>query len=159
MPKPSHVTQVLNLHDAFLNASLVRDLMLKQPLVSEVEVLHATDRIRMERLWVALLAVLVESWRSKSMGEARAYIAKVVDTAGLDQLLARGEQTGELSRLVDCRHYMFHRDRREYWDPGRLASVGQLEFNNNLHMAYSGVLLAALRSLHTPPHQPTSKER
>ena len=140
---------LMNLHDAFLNASLMRHYMLKEPIEGDVdrpELFTVTNRGRCERLWVAHLAVLVEAWYSAKMRPVVCYIESVVDARALLAVLKLGQKSGRLERMKQCRHYSFHRDRRAYWDDGRLAPIGELEFNNRLHTAFSGVLLAAMRS-------------
>jgi hypothetical protein len=106
----------------------------------------ASNRARLERSWVTFLNVLVESWRSAQMKEVRSYIASVISTAGLDATLLEGDSSGDLTKMRATRDYMCHRDRREYWDPGRLAVLGRLEFHDRLHMEFSKLLLAAMRS-------------
>jgi hypothetical protein len=135
---------LLNLHDAFLNASLVLDRMLQEPVEKDPRLFHATNRARFERLWIALLAVLIESWHARNMRSVREYIDSVTDTSDLAELLRQARQTGRNKKMIECRHYMFHRDEREYWDDGRTAPVGELEFHLKLHAAFSKVLLTAV---------------
>ena len=44
------------------------------------------------------------------------------------------------------RDYMCHRDHKKYWDDGRLAVCGQLEYHMKLQAAFSRILLAAMKS-------------
>jgi hypothetical protein len=134
-----------NLYDTFMNTSLVRRLMLSMPLDPNLEVFDVTNRGRLERLWCALLVVLVECWHSERMLPTIRYIMSVTDTSKLVALLRRSRSDGTTNLLIECRHYMFHRDRRGYWDKGRLCPLGRLEANDQLHMAFSDVLLVAAR--------------
>ena len=92
------------------------------------------------------LYVLVEAWQSARMAPVRAYVGTVIPTGELNQLLKLGETDGSLAKMRDARNYMCHRDRREYWDDGRLAVCGQLDYHVKLHTAFSQVLLAAMKS-------------
>lgn len=137
-----------NLHDAFLNASLQRQLMQESPVEhgKDPTLWFASNRARLERSWVTFLYVLVESWRSAQMKEVRAHVASVISTAVLEDTLSQGDSSGDLDKMRATRDYMCHRDRRHYWDPGRLAVLGRLEFHDTLHMEFSKLLLAAMRS-------------
>ena len=136
---------LMNLHDAFLNASLVQDRMWKEPLEKDPHLFPISDRARFERLWVGLLAVLVESWHSPNMRQTHEYVKQVTDTTQLTDLLRKSRKNGHYDKMVECRHYMFHRDKRKYWDDGRKAPFGGLRFHRSLHVAFSRVLLAAVR--------------
>jgi hypothetical protein len=133
---------LMNLHDAFLNASLQRREMLRAPIVDDPAAFHFSDRGRFERAWAAFLYVLVESWRAKTMGAVRELVGSCTDVSKLETLLEEGDRIGAIERLQEVRHYMAHRDRREYWDKGRLGVLLQLDYNERLHMAFSEVLLA-----------------
>lgn len=138
---------LMNLHDAFLNASLLKDRMDKSPLVKDIKVFDATDRARFERMWVASLSVLIEAWNSSQMSRIREYVASKVPIDELITLLRHGRKDGSLDKMRETRHYMFHRDERKYWDDGRLAVCGQLEFHLKVHRAFSRVLLVALSEM------------
>ncbi len=144
---PLVVLGLTNLHDAFLNASLTRNRMLKEPLDSDPTTFHMSDRARFERLWIALLAVLVEAWRSPQTRPVVDYIASVANVDNLVLTLDQMRSTGQQGKMVQCRHYMFHRDRREYWDEGRVAPAGNLEVYTKLHQSFGTVLLVALRAM------------
>lgn len=135
---------LLNLHDAFLNASLMRDHMIKEPIAQDPRHFLTADRARLERLWVALLAVLVESWLSGQMRPVVEYIKTVTDVTEVETLLRDADKDGRHKKMVACRHYMFHRDRRKYWDEGRFSPIGELDFYSALHAAFSVVLHRAL---------------
>ncbi len=138
--------QLGNLHDAFLNASLQRDCMLKSPAPGDPEAFMISDRGRFERTWLAFLYILVECWRSEQMAPVRECVYALVPDCRIDELLREGDQDGRIAKLRDVRHYMCHRDHREYWDEGRLAVAGELEFNSRLHSEFGRVLLLALRT-------------
>jgi len=84
------------------------------------------------------------------MRETRAYVASVVTDARVEEILAEGEASGAIKSLRAVRDYMCHRDRREYWNAGRMAPAGNLEFNMRLHDEFSRVLLAAMRAAVAP---------
>ncbi|MCX5643301.1 MAG: hypothetical protein NTZ17_01250 [Phycisphaerae bacterium] len=134
-----------NLHDAFLNCSLLRRSMESAPLCKDADTFHMSDRARYERLWVASLAVLIEAWRSGQMIPVVSHIRQNTDIGKLTQLLRGGEKDGSIAQIRETRHYMFHRDKREYWDDGRLGPVGNLKYNMELHDAFSHVLLNTMR--------------
>lgn len=138
--------QLANLHDAFLNAALQARLMMEAPMLhqDDPDLWFATDHARLERTWIAFLYVLVESWRSQAMALVRAHVGAVADTSGLDRLLDEGERSGDIQKMRETRDYMCHRDRRRYWDAGRLAVMGQLPFHSRLHQEFSQVLLVAI---------------
>ena len=147
----NEVMGLLNLHDVFLNASIQRKAMHAAPIVEEADNFHFSDRGRFERAWAAFLYVLIESWRSYPMASVREYIASRVDLTNLNAVLDEGDQSGHIAKLRDVRHYMCHRDRREYWDDGRLGVLLQLEYNEKLHMAFSKVLLEVMKSVKSSP--------
>ena len=113
------------------------------PVVSDSVLFPASDRGRLERLWCALLAVLIECWHSERMLPTIRYAGSVTDMSRLVSLLRQSRHDGTTKLLVECRHYMFHRDRRSYWDKGRQCPLGRFDANDQLHMAFSDVLLAA----------------
>ena len=80
------------------------------------------------------------------MAKVRAYVASVAPIDELNALLDEGEADGSLSQMREARNYMCHRDQRGYWDDGRLAVCGQLEYHMKVHAAFSNVLLAALQT-------------
>jgi hypothetical protein len=138
---------LMNLHDAFLNASLLRSVMRRSPIVNNARLFEVSDRGRFERLWVATLYVLVEAWNSPQMRPIREFIASKVDIEQLNSILRQGAKDGNLRKMEDTGHYMFHRDKRKYWDNGRLSVCGQLEYHESLHMAFSHVLLSVLNEI------------
>jgi cytidylate kinase len=141
----------MNLHDVFMSASLQRKFMDLSPVATDPVDFSISDRGRFERAWVTFLYVLVESWRSGKMEPVRRYIAHRTPIDRIEALLRRADADGSLKRMRDLRDYMVHRDRREYWDEGRWAPIGQLAFHEELHSAFSEMFLAVFRSLRPPP--------
>lgn len=137
---------LLNLHDAFLNAALMEREKWNAPVDPDPNRFHICDHGRFERLWVTFLYVLIEAWRSTQMAKVRDYVASVTPVDELTTLLDTGQADGSLARMYEARNYMCHRDRRKYWDDGRLAVCGQLDYHMKVHAAFSKVLLAALRA-------------
>ena len=137
---------LLNLHDAFLNADIAHREKWRTPVDEDPERFHYSDHARFERMWVMFLYVLVEAWQSTRMAPIRAYVDTVTATGELNRLLQLGETDGSVAKMRDARNYMCHRDRREYWDDGRLAVCGQLDYHMKLYAAFSQVLLAAMKS-------------
>jgi hypothetical protein len=136
-----------NLQDAFLNCSLLKKSMDTCCVVENAVEFHLSDRGRFERLWVAALAVLVESWHSSHMKPVREYIRTTVSTKDLTELLRESRKSGLIDAMIATRHYMFHRDKRKYWDPGRNTPVGRLKAFNKLHQSFSKVLLVATKKM------------
>lgn len=139
----------LNLHDAFLNASLQRSHMHQSDIEDDPERFHTSQRGRFERSWVTFLYVLVEAWQSNNAQPVRAWITQSVSTDEVESLLLQGTTDGSLDRMRKTRHYMCHRDNRKYWDEGRLAVIGNLEYHESLHMAFSKVFLATFQTFKT----------
>ena len=137
---------LLNLHDAFLNAALMGREKWNAPVDPDPNRFLICDHGRFERLWVTFLCVLIESWRSSQMAKVRDYVASVTPVDELTKLLDTGQADGSLARMREVRNYMCHRDRRKYWDDGRLVVVGQLDYHMKVHAAFSEVLLAAVRA-------------
>lgn len=138
---------VWNLHDAFLNASLVQKLMLNSPMDQEPKTGHISDRFRLERLWVGLLVVLVEAWGSHQIQEARNFLDGVASTDRLVTLVRQARNDEARRALSATRHYMFHRDKRNYWDEGRIACWGPVNFHTQLHEEFGKVILAGIKAL------------
>lgn len=143
------VNAVVNLHDAFLNASLQHDRMRRSPVENDdPRVFDSTDRIRFERAWLMFLGVLVEAWNAEAAATARVWLTSVgISTDGLAGLLRTGRRSGAVAALIETRNYMAHRDRREYWDDGRLQYMPHIGFYWELHREFGGVLLLAMRAL------------
>lgn len=137
--------QLMNLHDVFLNASLQRRCMESAPLVEDVRDFHFSDRARFERVWITFLYVLVEAWRSRQMEPVRKHLSKILNCAELDSMISQLDSKSDLAKMRDVRNYMCHRDKREYWDQGRVAVVNMLHKHQELHDLFGKMLLQALR--------------
>jgi hypothetical protein len=132
-----------NLHDVFLNASLIKKYMDDLPI--ETEQFFDSDRGRFERIWVAFLYVLIEAWEANK--EIRDYIATKVDLDELSALIKEGKKDGSIKKMQNTRHYIAHRDKRGYWDAGRLSVLGQLKYHIKLHNTFSKILLIAMKEM------------
>ena len=64
-------------------------------------------------------------------------------------MISRLELQGDLAKMRDVRNYMCHRDKREYWNQGRLAVVNMMQTNQELHDLFGNTLLHALRLVDT----------
>ncbi|MBA7514789.1 hypothetical protein ES705_06824 [subsurface metagenome] len=137
-----------NLHDVFMNASLCYSHMNKYPVKDDAEEFIISRRGRFERLWITFLFVLIEAWQSKSMSSTRDYIASFVseDVAEVERLIQKAEEDSSLTKIRAVRDYMCHRDRREYWDEGRIAVVGQLICNEEIFLAFRKMFLNYVES-------------
>ena len=134
---------LMNLHDVFLNASVQRASMESWPL-EDVESFHMSNRARFERVWVTFLYVLVEAWQSHPMAPVREHVSQTVDCSALNRMIDELSAQGDLAKMREVRNYMCHRDRREYWDTGRVALAGLLLKHLALHDAFGAMLLKAL---------------
>lgn len=137
--------QLANLHDAFMNASLQHSRMLKEALENDAEGFMVSDRGRFERSWLTFLYVLVECWKSSSMEAVRDHVRNLVPDCQIDTLIKEGDSSGAIASMREVRHYMCHRDAREYWNTGRIAVAGHVEYNLRLHEEFSRVLLTAMQ--------------
>jgi hypothetical protein len=90
-------TELLNLHDAFLNAEIARREKWKSPVDQDMEKFHISDHGRFERMWVMFLYVLVEAWESGQMATVRAFIESVTPVGELNDLLRAGKANGSLN--------------------------------------------------------------
>ncbi len=90
--------------------------------------------------------VLVEAWESKS--DEVASVFHGLDSApALDGKLDDLRSSGVITLLRECRHYMCHRDRRAYWDQGRMAPIGHLGGLRELSQVFGAVFLEALDAI------------
>lgn len=149
-------TRLLNFHDTVMNANLLMGCMTAERVAHEDEAL-VERRWRFERLWLAMLYVVLESWRSKQMAPVRALVDSVVGTDELERVIADGEAAGRVANLRSVRDYMCHRDRRDYWE-GRLAAIaeGALQFHLGLQREFNRVTLLTMRRLNETDAQGTS---
>ena len=143
-----------NFHDVYMNSDLLHELMRKEPLPPRTEppeLMLIHRRFRFERLWQCFLFVCIEAWES-STEEQRSFVRKLAesDFDQVQDLISIGKQEGKIEHLRAVRNYMCHRDKREYWDDGRVAVVhpGMLEWTSALDGAFSSMILAALKNLH-----------
>ncbi len=143
---PKEITlEFLNLHDAFLSASLSRHLMIAKSAdvyAAQQDPLQwiTTDHARAERMWLAFLYVLVEAWQASSL-DVRTFIAKHTTIDCLEEALRNAKGNKLLDALRETRHFMCHRDKRGYWDKGRFGPIGRLSEMNALHEEFSKVFL------------------
>lgn len=144
---------VLNLHDAYMNANLVRNKMQEEPVERDPEspeLASITPRFRLERMWHTFLYVVVEAWRAAT-GDQRSLVQGVVpdDVEQVERLLRAGDDLGCVDHLRSTRDYMCHRDRREYWDSGRIAVAmpGMFQWALALDRAFAAMTLKALQEL------------
>ena len=144
---------VSNLHDAYMNANLVRDKMQAEPVERDPdapELAFITPRFRLERMWHTFLYVVVEAWRSATSDQKSLVQAVVPDEfEQVERLLRAGDDLGCLEHLRSTRDYMCHRDRREYWDRGRMAVAvpGMFHWALALDRAFAAMTLKALQGL------------
>lgn len=138
-----------NLHDVFLNASLQRSCMLKAPVEmgSNPGGFSRSNRGRFERTYVAFLHVLVEAWLSSQMRQTRDLIATLAPLNNVAATLKHARRSRKLNSMKDVRDYMFHRDEREYWDAGRVATIGQASTREAIYESFSDMFLAAMAAL------------
>jgi hypothetical protein len=138
---------IASLHDVFLNASVLRNRMIAAPVERDPRDLMwflATDKGRLERLWIMELYVLVEAWQSKLMAPVKGRLAAVVDLSELKALLKLRTRDNTLEGMRDVRDYMVHRDKKRYWDLGRTAQIGGLAEHESMHQAFGRMLLRAI---------------
>ena len=131
---------VLNLHDVYLNASLLFELMQNfrsAELPKQASFIASGDQsqaladfnasnwARLERLWWAHLEVLREAWERthKSRPAVVEYLAKQSGYMEVQRICEESRINGLTDALREARGYMFHRDKRGYFDMGRLKSM------------------------------------
>jgi len=135
----------MNLHDVFLNASLCRSKMLRSPVEKSAVEFTMSDRGRLERMWITFLYVLIEAWHSPAGDRAKFYMKSKADLMGVEEIISKGENEGSISKMRNVRDYMCHRDKREYWDAGRIDIAGQLDYHEALHRQFSNVFLESFK--------------
>ena len=131
----------MNLHDVFLNASLCRSKMMQSPVKNSAEEFTMSDRGRFERMWITFLYVLIEAWLSPIGAMAKSYMGSKTDLSEVDDIISKGKEDGCISKMRNVRDYMSHRDKRDYWDAGRIDVAGQLGYHNSLHSKFSKAFL------------------
>ena len=135
----------MNLHDVFLNTSLCRSKMMHSPIAQDAEEFTMSDRGRLERMWITFLYVLIEAWCSPIGASAKSYMGSKANLNAVEDLISNGKTNGSISKMRNVRDYMCHRDKREYWDAGRIDVAGQLTYHEALHQAFSDVFLQVFK--------------
>lgn len=134
--------------------------MMKEPLDPDREDPASAlvqERFRLERMWHCFLYVTVEAWRSATEEQKQILRGVAASEVRLvEDLLHLGDASGHMDRLRSTRDYMCHRDKREYWDAGRVAVVepGMFHWALDLDRALSAMTLAALGRLQTAENAP-----
>jgi hypothetical protein len=144
-PTAGLLVEIANLHDAFLNANLMRTLMEGEELTTSPDEFFISNRGRLERAWAAFPYILIEAWRAKSKTKARQYIESKVSLSKLEQTLHEADQSGLTEKLREVRHYMCHRDRRQYWDRGRYIHIWNLTALMKLNDEFGAIFLQIMR--------------
>lgn len=141
---------LLNMHDVFMTANLLRECTDREPIVSsDPEGFTVSRRGRLERCFLRDLAVLLETWRTwpENYERLRSHAPREYDEVvyTIDDGIGRG-----LDRhVIAVRDYMSHRDRRIYWDEGRIAVAkpGVFEWSRRLERAFGRFFLSAMRAM------------
>jgi hypothetical protein len=89
--------------------------------------------------------VLIEAWNARSI-EAKEFFASLGPIPPLGAKLRMLRDDGIIEKLREW-HYMCHRDRRVYWDDGRMAPMGHLNDLLELSRLFGTVFLEALERL------------
>ena len=154
---------ITNFHDVYMNANLMRTRMMAEPLEAkpeDSELALIQQRFRLERIWHCFLYVTIEAWKAAADDQRQLFLssAEPEDIQQVDRLLRAGDDLGYLDHLRSIRDYMCHRDKREYWDSGRIAVVvpGMFQWALKLDRAISSMVLSALRTLQSHESQSPS---
>lgn len=139
---------LLNVHDVFMNAQLLRVLCDDEPVEHDFldpGVFMTSRRGRLERGAMRDLYVLVEAFRASPpeyLDEMRRLAPEPYRV--VESLL---EDVDRLNALRAVRDYMSHRDLRRYMDEGRIAvaTVGP-SWHRALESAFDEVILGAMRA-------------
>lgn len=139
---------LLNVHDVFMNAQLLRILCDNEPLEHDREdpgVFVASRRGRRERGAMRDLYVLVEAFRASPPEYLNEIRMLAPDPHQAVETLL--EDVDRLNALRAVRDYMSHRDLRRYMDEGRIAvaTVGPA-WHRALESAFGQLTLAATRA-------------
>jgi len=62
-------------------------------------------------------------------------ISESIDIKELTFTLRQGRKEGHLNQMNKTRHYMFHRDKRKYWDDWRIDPAGNLKYQQEYAIA------------------------
>lgn len=136
---------LLNVHDVFMNAQLMRTLMDAEPLDGDgPEEFMVSRRGRLERCAMRDMYVLIEAYKN-SPAAYLVELARLVPAEHdvVERLLRDADR---VANLRDVRDYMSHRDLRRYYDAGRLAvaHVG-IQWHRTLETAFATMLLMGIR--------------
>jgi hypothetical protein len=159
-PPTGILDELANLHDAFMNADLMRMLMQREDVAETPQEFFISDRGRLERAWAAYLYILIEAWRAKSNASVRQYIESKISLDTLEQTLAEADESGLIQKLREVRHCMCHRDRWQYWDKGRYEHLGNLTDMLKLNHEFGKIFLSVMsRSLSEVRHHSSAGPR
>lgn len=111
------------------------------PVQGGAEEFTMSDRGRFERMWITFLYVLIEAWRSPIGSMAKCYMESKTDISEIDDIISKGNKDGSIKKMRNVRDYMSHRDKREYWDTGRIDVACQLEYHETLYSKFSRAFL------------------
>ena len=136
---------LLNVHDVFMNAQLMRTLMDNEPVVEGAEEFMTSRRGRLERAAMRDLYVLIEAFNEtppRYVGELRSLVPEE-----LQEVMSLLKDHDRVAALRQVRNYMSHRDVRRYFDVGRLAVavVGPVWYRT-VESAFAKMLRLALRA-------------
>ncbi len=135
---------LLNVHDVFMNAQLMRTLMDAEPYEDGPDAFMVSRRGRLERCAMRDMYVLIEAYRASPPAYVTE-LARFVPTehAEVERLLGDADR---VFALREVRNYMSHRDVRRYYDAGRLAvaDVG-LEWHRSTESAFAAMLVLGIR--------------
>lgn len=136
---------LLNVHDVFMNAQLMRELMDQEPIVAGAEEFMTSRRGRLERGAMRDLYVLIEAYRSSP--ESYLGNLRMLAPGAFDRVEALLADASKVEALRQVRNYMSHRDVRRYNDVGRygVALVG-VDWHRQTESAFAELLLTALQS-------------
>jgi hypothetical protein len=145
--------KIMNLHDVFLTASMCRKYMDESPLEDDLLSFAISQRGRFERLWITFIFVVIEAWQSKYMSSAQNHVKNYVpaDVTIINDLLKKAINDHSLDKMRDVRDYMCHRDKREYWNKGRIAVFGQLVCNDKIFRAFGDMFLNYFEKIRAKP--------
>ena len=104
-----------------------------------------SNRGRLERAWAAFLYIFIEAWQASEKTEVRKYIEGKVSLNKLERALEDASKSGLIEKLREVRHYMCHRDRRQYWDKGRYIHIGNLATMMKLNNEFGAIFLQIMR--------------
>ena len=99
-------------------------------------------------MWITFLYVQIEAWQSRAMLGARSYMMAraPIATHDIDRVIAEGKRNSNLAKMRNVRDYMCHRDKRAYWDAGRVDVTGQLAYHEAVCQVFSTAFLAVVKN-------------